>query len=99
MSCCLIADLTWSNGIGFAFDACFTGPSAWITCQPKRVWTGFEISLLLSENAAASNAATVLMQLTACCLQTVRRPPLVLLGSIEYLSASFEKSPPAFSLL
>src|SRR5436305_13581433 len=99
MSCCWIAALTWSNGIGFAFCAFLTGLIAWITCQPKRVWTGCEIWFVFNANAAASNGATVLMQLVACSLQMVRRPPLVLLGSIEYLSASFAKSAPPFSCL
>ena len=53
---------------------------------------------VFSEKAAFSNGATVFSgQLTVFCLHTVNRPPVVLLGSIEYLSASFEKSPPAFS--
>ena len=95
----MIAGLTWSNGIGFAFCAFLIGLSAWITCQPKRVCTGFEIAFVFRENATLSNGATVLMQLTACSLQTVRRPPLDLLGSTENLRASFAKSPPPFSCL
>ena len=96
----MTAAFTWSNGISLFFFAGLTGPSAWITCQPKRVCTGFEISFVFSEKAVFSNGATVFSwQVTVRSLQTVSRPPLDLLGSIESLSASFEKSAPCFSWL
>ena len=96
----MIAAFTWSNGIVLAFFGGFTGPSAWITCQPNWVCTGFEISLTFSENATFSKGATVFSgQVTVFSLHTVKRPPVVLLESVEYFRASFEKSPPVFSFL
>src|SRR5205823_2937243 len=88
-SCWLIASLTCVNGVFFAG---LTAESAWITCQPYCVCTGFESSFVFSENATLSNGGTV------CPFEIVSFPPwLFEPGSCEYFFASAAKSAPPFS--
>ena len=85
--------------IGFAFCAFLTGPSAWMTCQPSFVCTGFEISFVFSAKATFSNCGSVLMQPTDCFLQIVYLPPVAFdPGSCEYFVTSFAKSAPFLSI-
>ena len=51
----MIASLTCGNGVDWLF---FTGPSAWMMCQPYCVFTGLEMPLSPIVKAVCSNSGT-----------------------------------------